>query len=123
MANATITNWSNLEKRLFDETLWINYKHNSDDIKKFCTDIKEIILQNEDVIADDVRVNFTEYGTHALEINLFFYIKRPVYSEYLKVKSDINLALKDYADNSNIELAFSSQTLYFGDTLQIKNTE
>jgi MscS family membrane protein len=78
-------------------------------------------MSNESVIKDDVRVNFTEYGTHALEINLFCYINKPDKSEYLKVKNDINLAIKNYADNSNMELAFSSQTLYFGDELNIKS--
>lgn len=123
MANAAITNWSKIEKRAFDETLWINYKHGSADIKKFCDDIREIILQNENVIPDDVRVNFTEYGTHALEINLFFYVGKTDKADFLSVKNDINLALKDYADSSNIELAFSSQTVYFGDGLKISNGE
>lgn len=123
MANAAITNWSKIDRRAFDETLWINYKHGSNDIKKFCDDIREIILKNENVIPDDVRVNFTEYGTHALEINLFFYVNTPEKPDYLKVKNDINLALKDYADSSNMELAFSSQTVYFGDELKIKNAD
>jgi MscS family membrane protein len=121
MANAAITNWSKIDKRSFDETLWINYKHSDDDIEKYCHDIREILMSNESVIKDDVRVNFTEYGTHALEINLFCYINKPDKSEYLKVKNDINLAIKNYADNSNMELAFSSQTLYFGDELNIKS--
>ncbi|MGN1202070.1 MAG: mechanosensitive ion channel family protein [Eubacterium sp.] len=120
VANAAITNWSKMEKRAFSETLWINYNHSADEINEFCTDIKKIILDNEKVIPEDVRVNFTEYGTHALEISLFFYVKTVAIADFLKFKNDINVAIKEYADSSNMELAFESKTVYFGNGLSVK---
>lgn len=120
MANAAITNWSKMDKRAFSEKLTINYSHSSDEVEKFCDDIKAIILSNEDVISDDVRVNFTEYGAHSLDIELFFYVKTVKISEYLKVKNDINIAIKQYAQDSGMDFAFESKTIYFADELQIK---
>ncbi len=120
MANAAITNWSKMDKRAFSEKLTINYSHSSNEIEKFCDDIKAIILSNENVIADDVRVNFTEYGAHSLDIDLFFYVKTIKISEYLKVKNDINIAIKQYAQDSGMDFAFESKTIYFADELQIK---
>lgn len=120
MANAAITNWSKMDKRAFSEKLTINYSHSSNEVEKFCDDIKAIILSNENVIADDVRVNFTEYGAHSLDIDLFFYVKMIKISEYLKVKNDINIAIKQYAQDSGMDFAFESKTIYFADELQIK---
>ncbi|MCM1115475.1 MAG: mechanosensitive ion channel family protein [Clostridium sp.] len=120
MANAKITNWSKIEKRAFNETLWINYKHSNIQISEFCDGIKAVIAAREDVVPDDIRVHFTEFGTHALEIMIFFYVKATAYSDFLKLKNEINLSVKEYADSSDVELAFSSQTIYFGDELKIK---
>lgn len=121
MANAAITNWTRMKKRAFDETIWINYNHSADEINTFCSGIKELVCKNENVIADDVRVNFKEYGTHALEIGVFFYVNAVAAPDYLKVKTEINSAIKAYADSTGIELAFESKTLYFGNELNIKN--
>lgn len=120
ITNAPIVNFSKMDKRAFDETLWVNYKHSGTQVKQFCDSVRDIILNSDGVNKDDVRVNFKEYGTHALEVNIFFYTPIINYADYLKFKSEINAKIKDFADSSDVELAFSSQTLYFGDTLEIK---
>lgn len=123
IANAPIVNYSKMEHRSFDETLWINYKHSGAEAEKFCADLKEIILKYDNVIPDDVRVNFLNYGTHALEINIFFYVTTVKISEYQEFKSRLNADIKDFADSTDIELAFSSQTVYFGNALQSEAQE
>lgn len=120
IANAAIVNFSKMNKRSFDETLWINYKHSGDEAERFCNDLKELILNYDNVIKDDVRVNFLSYGTHALEINIFFYVTTVNIAEYQAFKSKINSDIKNFVDNTDIELAFSSQTIYFADKLEIE---
>lgn len=119
MAGATLTNWTKMKKRSFTETLWINYKHSRKDIEEFCAGLRKMIDGFDNVLKEDVRVNFSEYGTHALEINMFFYVDTVRYADYQKFGNDLNLAIKEYADNSDIELAFTSNTVYFGDELKI----
>ena len=120
MANSSITNWTKMQKRAVDETISINYSATGDEIGEICEGIKEIILKNENVLTDDVRVNFIDFGNHALEINVFFYVDKTAVAEYLRVKNDINIALKNYFDSQNISLAFESKTVYFGDELKIQ---
>lgn len=119
MAGAAITNWTRMKKRSFEETLWINYKHSREDIEKFSAGLKKIIDTFDNVLKDDVRVNFSEYGTNALEMNMFFYVDTIKYADYQNFRNNLNLAIKAYADSSSIELAFPSNTLYFGDELKI----
>ncbi len=119
MAGAAITNWTRMKKRSFEETLWINYKHSREDIENFSAGLKKIIDTFDNVLKDDVRVNFSEYGTNALEMNMFFYVDTIKYADYQNFKNNLNLAIKAYADSSSIELAFPSNTLYFGDELKI----
>lgn len=120
IANAAIVNFSKMNKRSFDETLWINYRHSGEEAEIFCKDLKELILKYDNVIKDDIRVNFLNYGTHALEINIFFYVTTVNIAEYQEFKSHINADIKSLADSTDIELAFTSQTIYFGDKLEIE---
>ncbi len=120
MANAEIINWTKMDKRAIKETISVNYSHTADEMQKFCNGIQNLLLADEHVIADDVRVNFTEYGVHSLDIEIFFYVTAVSMPQYLKVKNDINLAIKDYADHNGMNLAFESKTIYFGDALSIK---
>ncbi len=122
MANNSITNWTKMQKRAVDETICVNYSSSGDKIREICSGIKQTVLKNESVLKDDVRVNFSEFGNHALEINLFFYVDKVTAPEYQAVKNDINIALKNYFDSSGADLAFESKTVYFGDTLNV-NTD
>lgn len=121
MANSSITNWSRMNKRAFNETLSISYSHTGDEVKSYVEGLKALVLKNEQVIPDDVRINFKEYGVHSLEIQLFFYVKAIATPDYLALKNELNTAIKDYTDSVGIDLAFETKTLYFANELNIKN--
>lgn len=120
VASSPIVNLSNVNKRSFNETLWLNYKHSGDEVHKFCADLKALIHKYDDIIEGDVGVDFLEYGVHALEVNLFFYITTVDSTSYRDFKTRLNCEIKDLADSTGIDLAFTSQTVYFGDSLEIK---
>lgn len=120
MANSSITNWTKMQKRAVSQTIAVNYSTDSKKISSVCDDVKDLLLANENVIKNDVRVNFTAFGDHALEISLFFYIDKTATPEYLAVKNKINTQLKSYFDENDVSLAFESKTVYFGDELKIK---
>lgn len=118
MANSSVTNWTKMSKRAVDETIAITYATNSDKLDEICRDINDILLNNENVLKDDIRVNFSSFGTHALELSLFFYVDKTAISDYLAVKNSINLELKRYFEQNNVDLAFESKTIYFGNELK-----
>lgn len=120
IANAPIINFSRMEKRSLEETLWLNYAYSGEDVERICAELKEVILTNDSVVPDDVRVNFTSYGEHALEISLFFYVTTVPYAEYQQLKSKINADIKNYVNKNDVQLAFDSQTVYFGNELSVK---
>lgn len=120
IANSSIINWTKMDKRALSETLWISYSHSGDEVVKFCDEIKKILGENESILPDDIRVNFTKYGTHALEISLFCYTDKTAITDFLKVKNDVNVAIKEYADSSDMVLSFESKTLFFGNELSVK---
>lgn len=120
MANSSIANWTKMNKRAVEETIAVTYSTNADKLDTICSDIKNILLSNDNVLKDDVRVNFSSFGNHALELSLFFYVDKTAAPDYLAVKNSINLDLKRYFECSKVDLAFESKTIYFGDELNIK---
>lgn len=120
MANAIITNWTRMEKRAIKEDISVNYSSSSEKLNEICVGVKELLKNHESVLDDDIRVNFTEFSNHALTISLFFYVDKVKAPEYFALKNDINVELKKYFDENNVDLAFESKTLYFGDELKIK---
>lgn len=119
IANSALINLSRMEKRSFEETLCIDYKHSGDEAKAFCEGIKALLSKKEHILQNDVRVNFLHFGESALEISLFFYVDILDVPSYQAFKSELNTELKNYADDSNIDLAFNSQSLYFANELKI----
>ncbi|MDE6020469.1 MAG: mechanosensitive ion channel family protein, partial [Ruminococcus sp.] len=120
MANSSVTNWTKMSKRAVSQTIAVTYSTSSDKLAYICDGIKGVLLQNANVLKDDIRVNFTDFGNHALEISLFFYVDKVETPDYLVVKNNINLDLKQYFEQNNVDLAFESKTLYFGDELKIQ---
>ncbi|MGN0534762.1 MAG: mechanosensitive ion channel family protein [Eubacterium sp.] len=120
MANAAITNWSRMEKRAVKESISVDYSYSGDKLSQLCDDIRAVILNNESVIEEGMRVGFAEFGAHALEINIFFYVDKVKIDEYSQVKSEINADLKNYFDANKIKLAFESKSIYFADSLKIE---
>lgn len=120
VANSAIVNVSRFDTRLISETLCIDYKHGGKEVEELCKGIKELIMSYDEVQKDDVRVNFDNYGDSALEISVYFYVNIPALTEYLEFKSKFNCDVKDYVDKTDIELAFISQTVYFGSELKIE---
>lgn len=121
VANAAITNLSRMDIRLVDETLCIDYKHSGQEIEKLCEDLRNLIMSYEETEKDDVRVNFDDYGDNALEIGVFFYVHISSLQEFLKFKGKFNSDVKNFMDKSDIDLAFVSRTVYFGNDLNVKN--
>lgn len=120
MANSSVTNWTKMNKRAVSQTIAVTYSTSGKKLTEICGGIKEVLEANENVLKDDIRVNFTDFGNHALEISLFFYVDKVAKPEYLIVKNNINLALKQYFEQNKVDLAFESKTLYFGDELKIQ---
>lgn len=112
MANAQITNWSNINNRLIDESLSISYSHSSDQIESFVNGIKELIKNHEHVIDDNVRVYFNEFNDSSIDIRLNFKVDTVNVTDYFNLKGQINLELKAFAEQNGMELAFPTRTIY-----------
>lgn len=123
VANSAIINLSRIERRLINETLGIEYKHTSKEIKAFCDGLRELINSFDEVDKSDIRVNFSNYSDSSLDIEVFFYTNIPSLTDFLTFKSNFNFQVKSLADEMSIEFAFTSRSIYFANELELKNSK
>jgi len=72
-----------------------------------------MLYSHPGVDPDPSRVRFTGFGSDSLDIDIFAYILRTVYSEYLEVAEDLNLRIMDIISQAGTELALPVQNVWF----------
>lgn len=107
-----IYNISRMDKRLIDLNFGILYSTPNELIKKCQEDIKQYLIDDENVLPAPLRVNFSKLDDSALNINVTCYTVKTNVNEYLEVFNDINFKIKEIIENNNVEFAFPSTSVY-----------
>jgi len=112
MANTPIANWTKITRRSVNSEFGLTYDMSKEQVVRFNEGLEKILKSHEDVVSESVRISFDEYGESALIIKAFYYIDEADIVKYKRVLTDINLSVKEFVDNSDIEMAFSTHTVH-----------
>ena len=74
--------------------------------------VRELLYAHPMVDPDPARVRLVDFGSHALEVEIFAYVRTRDYNEFLAVREDIYLRIMDIVAESGTGLALPSQTLH-----------
>lgn len=123
--NSTITetyilNWNRLVNRRFDCTLGLSLSTSTEQVRKVIKEIRNVLKNNEDIISDTVQVYLSNISTGSINIQIYLYINKTEYTQFLRVKQDIYCSLLYLMEKENIDLvSYPTQTVY----LNGKDTE
>lgn len=67
--------------------------------------IQKILDKNEKIEKNTTIISFETFGDYSLNIRVIYWIKAPTYAEYLAIKNDINLEIKEKFEKEGIEFA------------------
>lgn len=107
-----ITNFSRRDSNLFHATLGLRYETTSDQLRLVLVRLREILIRHPMVSMDPARVRFAGYGDFALNVELFAFVNTRDWNEFLAIREDLNLRIKDIVEGCGTGFAFPSQTLY-----------
>jgi len=110
LTSAVVQNLGELKRRRAVDLIGFAYDTPNAKLEKLQENIESIV--NETKLVDFDRLFFKNFGTSALEWELVYYINSSDYSEYLTARHEINMALKQYFEIQNIELAYPTQTVH-----------
>ena len=112
VANASIVNLSRIEKRLMEFDIGLLYSTSNELLEKCCSDIKEYLLNDEDIVNEPLRVNFTKLDDSSLNISIYCYSTKPDLSEHLEVYNKVNLNVKRIIEENGASFAYPSTSVY-----------
>jgi len=122
LTSEIIQNWSVMPKRRVKMTIGITYDSSREKIQLLLEQIREVLRTDPEIDQDFILVNFTDFGPSSLNIFVYYFTKSIQWATYLKVREKINLKIMKVVEDLGLSFAFPSQTVYFGNELETKQT-
>jgi len=121
IANSSVENFSRRNKRRVVMRIGLTYNTSVDVIKKVVDDIRNMLLNHPDIAKDEsLLIYFDEYEDSSLSIFCYFFTKTADWKEYLKIREDINLKIKEIVEKYPTDFAYPSNSIYFETPLRIE---
>lgn len=111
IGNATIINWSRMEKRRVSFELGVSYDTSNEQILACTHQLKNLIAQYPGIETDTVLVRFSSLGEYSLKIQITYYTLKTDFASHLEVKEAINLKILEICEANHISIAFPTQTI------------
>ena len=112
VADNSITNLSRIEKRLIEFDIGLLYSTPNELIEKCIADIKAYLLENDKILNEPIRVNFTKLDDSSLNISIYCYSNKPDLNEHLKVLTEVDLGVKKIIEENGASFAYPSTSVY-----------
>ena len=112
IANASIINWSKMEKRRYRTNLCIELDTPLEKLEKFQTRVQEMLQARDAIYGDSIIVKFDTITDNGLNVLICSYTDSIDYNSYIAEREDINYKIMKILREENIELAYDTKTVY-----------
>lgn len=110
-ANQVVSNISRRNKRLIRETITLTYKASKETILQAMNIIYDILKSNDNIDKADMNVVLESLSDYSVNLLVLAYSNKTLYSEYIKVKSELLLNIYNEFNENKIEFAYPTQTI------------
>ncbi len=111
ISNASIINWSKMEKRRYRTNLCIELDTPLEKLEKFQARVKDMLQVREAIYDDSIIVKFDNITDNGLNVLICSYTDSVDYSSYIAEREDINYKIMKILKEENIELAYDTKTI------------
>lgn len=108
-----VTNGSQRKKRMSEFTVGVCYDTPRSKIEKVCEEFRKLLADDEE-IDEPVVVRLSGFGSSSIDILVRYYTKTTDPLEFLEVTEKINLQIISIMEDNEVEFAFPSTTVYYG---------
>ena len=111
IANASIINWSKMEKRRYRTNLCIELDTPLEKLEKFQTRVQEMLQARDAIYGDSIIVKFDTITDNGLNVLICSYTDSIDYNSYIAEREDINYKIMKILREEKIELAYDTKTV------------
>jgi MscS family membrane protein len=112
LTTTAIQNWSRMQKRRIKMNIGVTYNTPADKLRAAVEKIREIILKDDRFHHDSFMVNFNEFGSYSLNIFVYCFTVTTVWAEYLQVREDFLIQIKNEFEKLGVEFAMPTQSIF-----------
>lgn len=112
IANASIVNWSKMEKRRYRTNLCIELNTPLEKLDKFKKRIEDMLQARDAIYDDSIVVKFDNITDNGLNVLICSYTNSVDYTSYIAEREDINYKIMKILQEEKIELAYDTKTVY-----------
>ncbi len=113
IANTAIENFSRRGERRITYKIGVTYSTSREKLKEAVERIRTMLESHPGISKNStLLVYFTEFADSSLNIFIYCFTNTSVWSEYLKVREDVNLKIMEIMEELGIDFAFPSMSVY-----------
>lgn len=112
IANESIENFSNRDRRRIKFTIGLEYSTPPQKVEAVIQGIKDLIKSHSEIAQDFYLVNFTTFADSWLEIFVYCFTTTTNWKRYLEIKEELNLSIMKLLEKEGVNFAFPSQSIY-----------
>ena len=112
LVSSPITNWSRMNKRRATFSIGLTYDTPKEKMEECVARITEMVNSNEEILADDTVIRFNSFQDSSLEISLMYFTKPTSFSDFQRIKEQVNYGIMQIVEDLGLSFAFPTQTLY-----------
>lgn len=111
ISNATITNWSKMEKRRVSFELGLSYNTTPEELQNCVSRMQALLNTFSQIEKETAVIHFTSFGDYSLNIQIIYYTYHTQLEPYLAIQEEVNLQLLKLCDELHLDIAFPTQTI------------
>lgn len=112
LTKEAVTNISMMDKRRIKLNFGLIYSTSNETIEKVRKEIKNYIVENQDILPEPCRIYFRKFGDSSLDFEVVCYTETSDLDEYLKIENELNLAIKSIVEKNDTDFAYPTSTVY-----------
>ncbi|VAW60647.1 hypothetical protein MNBD_GAMMA10-2122 [hydrothermal vent metagenome] len=107
-----IENLTERERYRYSPAIRLHYRTSPEQIRYILLNIKASLQAHSKIIDAPLRVNFTDFGEHSLDIEIHCYIDTVDIVEFKDISEDLNLHILDIIESAGSRMAIPASIEY-----------
>lgn len=112
ISNASIINWSKMEKRRYRTNLCVELNTPLEKLEKFKMRVQDMLQARDAIYDDSIIVKFDNITDNGLNVLICSFTDSVDYTSYIAEREDINYKIMKILQEEGIELAYDTKTIY-----------
>jgi MscS family membrane protein len=111
-ANMQLENFALRDRILLSTVLQLRYETTPDQLRFVLAELRKLLIAHPKIAGEPLRVRFTGFGAHSLDIEIHAYVLTPDINEFHAVREDLLLRMMHLIEEAGTQFAFPSTVHY-----------